>query len=203
MASLASQVARVERQVATALSLIDSLPGLQGVSRHYIAELIVIRVFAMLESVIEESACRLVCGAPYCDGTTPTLLRPQPTRGFDRARAAMQDYNRETSRKYLRWNKPAEISENLEYLLPTTEHFLMTLRSHGLLISELRKVRNHIAHGTRSTGAKFQEVVARYYGAKVPGLMPGQMLLSQRFTPSLAEKWCRETRVVLKAALRA
>ena len=88
-------------------------------------------------------------------------------------------------------------------LLPPSEHFITTLHGHGKLIADLRKVRNHIAHANQGTRTKFQQVVVNYYGAKVSSLTPGKMLLSPRFTPSLAEQWCKGTRIILREALRA
>ena len=203
MPSLGVLLSRVDKQVDFSLSLLATLPNLKGVSRHYIAELIMIRIFALFESVAEESACRLVCGTAYSDGATPRLLRPKPTRSNLRALDAMRCYNRNKPRTHLRWNQPAEIRANLDTLLPPSEHFITTFQAHGQLISNLRKARNHIAHANRSTGAKFQQVVLDHYGAKVPSLTPGRMLLSPRFTPSLAERWCKGTRIILRTALRA
>ena len=203
MVSLGVELDRVDKQVNFALSLLATLPTLKGLSRHYIAELTIVRIFALFESVVEESACRLVCGATYSDGTPPQLLRPRPTRGVFRALDAMRHYNRNNPRVYLRWNKPADIRANLDMLLPPSEHFITTLHGHGKLIADLRKVRNHIAHANQGTRTKFQQVVVNYYGAKVSSLTPGKMLLSPRFTPSLAEQWCKGTRIILREALRA
>jgi hypothetical protein len=114
----------------------------------------------------------------------------------------MQQYGRATRRNELRWNRAGEIAANLEMLLNRNEHFIDTIIGHGIFVSDLRKVRNHIAHGTRSTYADFQDVVSNYYGARVPGLTPGKMLLSARFSPMLVERFCRQTHAVLKAALK-
>ena len=58
----------------------------------------------------------------------------------------------------------------------------------------------HCIEGTRT---KVQQVVVNYYAANVSNLTPGKMLLSPRFTPSLAEQWCKGTRIILREALRA
>jgi hypothetical protein len=203
MASLTPLVDRVHRQTSSALTLLATLPRLRGVSRHYIAELIVIRTFALFESIIEDAACRLVCGATYHDGTAATLLRPRPTHGIARARQAMSEYNRTAPRTRLRWNKASEIRANLEELFPATEHFVITFHAHSAFVSDLRKVRNHIAHANAGTRIGFQQVVADYYGASVPALTPGRLLLSPRFVPTVAERWCRQASIVLRAALRA
>ena len=71
MVSLGVELDRVDKQVNFALSLLATLPTLKGLARHYIAELTIVRIFALFESVVEESACRLVCGATYSDGTPP------------------------------------------------------------------------------------------------------------------------------------
>jgi len=203
MASLTGQIARLDKQVSSALALLATLPDLAGVSRHYIAELVILRTFALFESIVEQSACRLVCGATYLDGTPAQLLRPVPTKGIRRAREAMSQYNRTKPLQQLRWNKPVNIRTNLDTLFPPTEHFIATLQGHSKFIADIRKVRNHIAHANEGTRTKFQQVVLNYYGAVVPSLTPGRMLVSPRFKPSLAERWARETHIVVRAALRA
>ena len=166
-------------------------------SRTYVAELIVIRIFSLFEAIVEDTACRLVCGAKYCDGSSASLLRQRPTQGFEKARNAMRRYGRTNPREKLRWNRAGEISKNLEHFFPSNEHFVATLLGHGQFISDLRKIRNHIAHGNAGTRGKFQEVVSNYYGARVPALTPGRMLLSSRFSPLLVEQFCVNTRAIL------
>jgi hypothetical protein len=144
----------------------------------------------------------LICGAAYCDGTLPTLLRAGPTSGFQKAREEMKKFGRNPPRNELRWSTASEIAGNLEKLVSRTEHFTATLLNHGIFISDLRKVRNHVAHGTAGTYKGFQEVVSNIYGAKVPGMTPGRMLLSPRFKPPIVERLCRQTNIVLRTALK-
>jgi len=203
MPVLDGQAKRVQAQLDTALRVVGNLRTIEGLSRQYVAELIVVRVFALFEAIVEESACRLVCGASYCDGSMPALLRSHPTRSIALALEAMKRHGRLQPITELRWSKASEISKNLESLFPPNEHFVGILRGHGQFISDLRKVRNHIAHGNRGTSIRFQEVISNYYGSKIPGLPPGKMLLSSRFQPLLVEKFCRQAGVILRAALRA
>ena len=135
----------------------------------------------------------MVCGFRYCDGSAATLIRPKPIRGLASARTAMQIFNRANPRNELRWSRARDIADNVEMLLGPNEHFVDTLLGHGGFISDLRKVRNHIAHGNDGTHQKFQESVANFYGAKVYGLTPGKMLLSSRFRPTLVEQFCIKT----------
>jgi hypothetical protein len=115
----------------------------------------------------------------------------------------MKLYGRASPRNELRWTRAREIALNLEMLFGRNEHFVGILLGYGGFISDLRKIRNHIAHGNDGTYKRFQEVVSRHYGADVPGLTPGRMLLSSRFNPILVEQLCRQTQVVLKTALKA
>ena len=203
MPALLSQAKRVREQVQVARQLIDRITVIDDIPRQYVAELITVRIFALFESIVEDSACLMVCGAPYCDDQRPNLLRPTPTRGRVRALSAMRDYGRSDPRKVLRWNRARDISKNLEALFPKNEHFVEVLRGHGQLISDLRKVRNHIAHRNQGTRVGFQEVVQNNYGAAVPGLTPGRMLLSPRFRPLMVEQFCRKIGIVLEHALKA
>lgn len=202
MATLANYAKAVRDQTDEALALADRLSSIENMPRQYIAELLCIRLFALLEITIEDCACRLVSGAVYCDGASPQLSRPSPTHGAERAREAMRIYGRTKPRNKLRWNKSSEIAENLEMLFPRNEHFVATLLGQGAFISDLRKIRNHIAHRNAGTREKFQQVVSAYYGAAIPSMTPGKLLLSPRFRPMKLETMCRQTRTVLLAAIR-
>lgn len=202
MPSLANEIKVVEYEIDRSLLLIQSLKELEATQRHYIAELIALRLFSLVETTIESSACKIVCGATYSDGSSPTLYRSRPTAGLERAREAMRKYDRIDDRR-LRWSKVSEIRQNLEKLCPSAEHFVTTLSGHGDYISDLRKVRNHIAHGNSGTRSKFQHVVRKRYGASIPSLTPGKLLISSRFSPLIVEEYCRKARVILKASLKA
>lgn len=184
------------------MSLVAQLPQLECVPRLYVAEMIIVRVFAMFEAVVQGASCGLVCGAVYCDGSKSLLQRSRPTRGTVRALDAMRHFGRSTPRK-LRWGKASEIKKNLEFLFPANEHLVNVLAGHGQFISDLRKVRNHIAHKNIETRGQFDEVVSNVYGASVNGMTPGKMLLSSRFKPMVIERYCRQAQIVLLAAIRA
>lgn len=201
MSTLNLQAHYILQATTKAMAVIQNLTSLDGTPRTYVAEMILVRLFAHFEAVVEDSACRLVCGAKYCDGSAPSLQRTCPTRGFERARRAMATFGR-TERRVLRWGKASEIKKNLDHLFPDNEHFVDTLVGHGQFISDLRKVRNHVAHCTPATRLKFDEVVKNYYGASINGMTPGRMLLSSRFSPLLVEVFCRKTQIILLSAIK-
>ena len=202
MPNLRRQLERVTRETDILVLFVDRLSGPFIISRHYIAEILLLKAFILLESVVQESASLLIAGATYCDGTTPNLLRGRATNGRAKARYEMQHFNRTSPRERLRWTSATEVGENLKLLVPHNEHFVSTLRAHGKLMSDMRKVRNHIAHRNAETRNKFQHVVLQEYGTKLPSLTPGQLLVSNRFSPPLLKKWCLELQIMIKAALR-
>ncbi len=203
MPSLANQAAKIESVISAALQLITQFHTVTNLPRRYVAELIIIRVFSLFESIVEDAACRMICGASYYDGTHAALQRARPCRGFEQARLAMRTFNRQIPRNELRWGRASDIADNLEMLFPRTEHFIATLLGHGIFVSDLRKVRNHIAHGNQGTHRAFQDVVANRYGVRIPGVTPATLLLSPRFRPILVEQYCLQTRAVLRAAIKA
>ena len=203
MSTLQRQAHQVKVTTTIAMQLVKGLQSQDSLPRIYLAEMIVVRLFALLQAVIEDSACRLICGAKYCDGSLPQLLRHRPTNGFERARKAMRFFNRSNpDGLHLRWISASTIKENLQHLLPANEHFISTIDGHGQFISDLRKVRNHIAHGNVKTRKSFDEVVRNNYGANVNTMTPGRMLLSSRFEPNLIEQYCRSTKVILLAVVK-
>ena len=203
MSTLLPQADQIRRTTKTALTLVSRLQSVDSLPRLYVAEMIAVRLYSLFEAIIEDSACRLICGAKYCDGSSPLLQRPRPTRGFERARDAMRTFGRQDPEKFRpRWGGAREIRKNLEHLFPTREHFIETIVGHGQFISDLRKVRNHIAHGNAGTRRGFDEVVRNRYGANVNAITPGKMLLSSHFSPLLLKEFCQGTRIILLAAIK-
>ncbi len=205
MSTLRPQADQIRQTTATALTLATHIRSVDSLPRVYVAEMITVRLYSLFEAIIEDSACRLICGAKYCDGSSPLLQRPHPTQGFERARDAMCTFGRpdpEKEKFQLRWGRAREIRKNLEYLFSPREHFIHTVVGHGQFISDLRKMRNHIAHGSVGTRRKFNEVVRNYYGANVNAITPGKMLLSSRFSPLLLEQFCRKTQIILLAVIK-
>lgn len=203
MQTLSPQADHIIGTTRKTMALVEHLWSIDGIPRTYVAEMVVVRLFALFEATVEDAACRLVCGAKYCDGSSPQLQRSRPTQGFERARKAMSDFGRVEPRTVLRWGKAGEIRKNLDQLFPMNEHFIDTIVGHGQFISDLRKIRNHIAHCAPGTRRKFDEVVRNQYGAKVNGMTPGRMLLSSRFSPILVEQFCRKTSIILLSAIKA
>ena len=131
--------------------------------QYLIAELIMLRLFSILESAIEDVACKLVAGAPYLNGIHPARLFT--ANSMDSARSAMLTHDRPKRKTYLRWTSVKDIRDSTSKVLKSTDPFISNTRAHGNILSEMRKVRNFLAHRSPNARQGFREVVRVVYGA--------------------------------------
>ena len=171
------------------LGLCGTLSTLEPVHQKLIAEIVLLRLFSIFENVISSVSMKLVCGATYADGTSPTLL----TRGrsAQNARALLQTYGR-TRRHELKWSKAGEIKENLRHVIDARDNIIAVVDRNGVLIDELRRVRNRIAHNNLDSRRNYRDVVRKHYGAYLNHVTPGMLLLTPRIYPSLLEQYIRQ-----------
>ena len=84
------------RNTTTAIQRLETFrtnsQSLVPIHQHLIAELIMLRLFSIAESAIEDIACKLVAGASYSNGTHPARLCS--ARSMDGARTAMRTHGR-------------------------------------------------------------------------------------------------------------
>ena len=140
-----------------------SSQSLAPVHQYLIAELIMLRLFALIEMAIEDIACKLVAGAPYSSGLTPARLFQ--AKSMDGARGAMLRYGRKRTKTHLRWTSVKDMRDSTVYVLKPTDPFIMYARVHGHILSEMRKVRNYLAHRGPTARKGYREVVRVVYGA--------------------------------------
>ena len=147
--------------------------------------------------------CKLSCGAPYINGSTPLLLAAQ--RNMPAAILAMQNLNRPKMRYSLPWNDGAGIRGNIEFIIDPTDGCHQELRKHASFLTEIRFIRNHIAHRNDASRTNFAKLIRHYYGAKVPGVTCGNLLLSPRVSPvrPLLDTHIITANVMMKDIVRA
>jgi hypothetical protein len=193
----ASFTYETDRLIALLASIVDIAPNY----RKLIAEIILIRLSFLLENHLKLIFAKLACGASYMDGSTPQLLVTHRTMAA--ALAAMQNLNRPRLR-YLIWNDGAEIRENIVHIMQPSDDCNIVLRTYAPYLTELRYVRNYIAHRNEGTRKNFRSVIRRFYGAALPGITSGTLLLSRRASnPPLVEVHIRTSRVLIKDLLKA
>jgi hypothetical protein len=167
----------------------------------FVAEIIFLRTFSMLEESIISIACKIVCGNFYCDGNVPNLLVQASSRAD--AIEKMMRVGRSRPKYQLTWTKSGEIRDNLKFMLPQTETFMLIMNYHGNFLDEMRRVRNRIAHNNRKSRRDYRIVVQRYYGAPLNNISPGTLLLSNRISPPLLMTYLAKCRIFVKQIVRA
>jgi hypothetical protein len=188
-------------EITRLLTLQTNISSIAPTYRKIVAEIIIIRLFDILQDSISSIACKVICGANYQDGSTPILLGS--ARNMQAATFKMIHYGRRKPRPYLRWSKIQDIKENVRYLINPTDHFIRTLDNHGYLIEEMRRIRNRVAHNNTLTRNQYQEMVLRHYGAYLNAITPGTLLLSPRRKPMLVLQYLEKSRILFKELVKA
>ena len=166
-----------------------------------VAEVLFLRVFGLVERTIESITLKILCGARYMDASWPLVLIG--ANSALEARYNMTTVGRRRPLFYLKWTQVAEIKKNVVHLIDPAEVFIGTLDLYNSYIEEMRHVRNHIAHRTSSTRAKFKPIVRAYYGAYLNSITPGALLLSPRWAPTLFDRYVGTARILMRDLVRA
>lgn len=179
MASLQPGYARFGKVSDDLLDLNRSARGLEPQYQKLIAENLMLRLFYELEHAVEVVILKLLTGTPYLDGSSPSLLVPR-FRSQDAAKnhiiAALSARRRVY---YLEWTTLTKIRNNVNGILNASDHFLTTRNLYDAVYEDMRHVRNHIAHNSASTKARFGPLAQRVYGT-TKGINPAKYLLCQR-----------------------
>lgn len=189
-----------EAETTRLLGLCGTLNNLSPVHQKLVAEIILLRLFDLFENFGASVATKLACGAPYVDGVAPVLLHRARSR--QAAVRLFQLYGRRSQRN-LRWSSVKDINANITRVIDRNDNFIGVIGRYGLLISELRCVRNRIAHNNSKSRKKYREVVRRHYGAYMNHVSPGTLLLTSRISPILIEQYIRKGRIVARESVKA
>jgi hypothetical protein len=169
--------------------------SLDATYQYLISEVVMLRLFSILEDSISEIAFKLACGAIYTNGNAPIILIP--CRSMLNAHNLMLSHNRTTPLRYHQWTKADLIKKSIKHVLSTSDSFYSNIQNHSALINEMRQVRNHIAHRTASTKTKYYSVLSSIYGGN-PRLTTGAFLTStSRHTLSNIDRYISSTQIIL------
>lgn len=147
-------------------------PGMQS----FIAEILMLRLFGILEECIRETACRVACGAAYRNVTMAVPI--VKCTSLNNALNQFKTYNRGSrTLQYLKFTNVHHTNNSVKYVIPSNEPFLVNLNLYGADFDEMRKLRNHIAHRYKSTYQDYKQIIMRRYGAYIKQ-SPGVYLIS-------------------------
>jgi hypothetical protein len=178
MPSLVEDYSAFRAETTRLTGLLASASALAPAHRKLIAEIVLLRLAILVENSMRSVFCKLSCGATYINGNIPLILVQQ--RNIPGAISAMQNLNRTRFRYSLPWNDGAEIRDNIRFVIDPADKCHQELINHAAFLTEIRWIRNHIAHRNDNTRANFVKLIRRYYGARVPGVTCGNLLVSPR-----------------------
>ena len=202
-ASLRTSFDRFSAQTQALQSLMSSFHSLSPAHQKLVAEIAHIRLCLALENAIEAICGKILCGAQYLDSTAPQLVA-KPAGSTLVAFSLMKNHGRSKPLARLYWTKSKTIRLNMRTTLAQSDALFVCVSRHGSFLTELRQVRNHIAHGNNATAKEFRKAVKARYGALRRGMTPGLLLLSQAIAPKAKlEEYLIKSRVVIKDLVRA
>ena len=151
------QLAITDRYLAKSKILSAEMQG-------FVAEILMLRLFSILETCIRDVSCKLACGIPYKNGASSNpIIRCKSVND------ALEKFKNEgrggTSLNYLHFANVKQTNNSIKYVINNREPFRVKLSSYGLIYEEMRCVRNHIAHRTQSTSNDYKKIVKQRYGA--------------------------------------
>lgn len=176
MASIQVEVDRFVNETHALENLLSETGSLPPRQRKLIAELILIKLAVGFENCISQGIYRLAAGQPDLAGQTVT--RHSNPQTISSARSALL-----TGVRGAPWLNASDMCSCLLNVVPPTEPLLQRIRQHGVTVTTIRKVRNHIAHRNSNSSIKFREVVRQVYGAPLNHISPGTLLLTHRSGP--------------------
>ena len=172
-------------QASRLQSVAGSLAALNPLHQKIIAEVLLLRLFDLLVSLMVVVATKVSQGSVYLDGTSPTLLVSK-VRSKQAAITQFKNLGRTSPKQQLRWTIPQDIHDNVAFVIAPSDNLRQVITRHATSIDEMRRVRNRIAHNNPKARQQFQIVIRQYYGATLNHLTPGTLLLTDRWQPQRA-----------------
>jgi hypothetical protein len=195
VASILSSYNKSIREINTLSSYIIDSSSLESKYQYFISEVVMLRLFAILELSVSEIALRLSCGAPYKNGVNPRIL--VSCSSIQDAQVKMLTYNRRQPIRYLKWTSVNDVEKTIRHTLDIRDRFFVELNNHNSLFEEMRHVRNHIAHRNSGTAAKYYTQLQLLYGGNLRLSMGAFLTSTLRNTPSNIEKYLISVPIIL------
>lgn len=147
--------------------------------QHFIAEVILLRLFSLIENYIKDVSSKIACAAPYRNGNIPVLLHTCTT--VNNALKQFENFNRVTPRNP-KWTNSRYSIDTIKKIIPQTEKVRIELVNFSSFYEEMRKVRNHVAHRSSGTYGNYKIVIISTYGAYLR-INTGAFLVSTKRIP--------------------
>lgn len=176
---------------------VSNCASLEARYQYFICEIMLLRLFSILEITLEEIALKLACNAPYRNGSVPTIL--VNCKSMADAAFKMRTHKRakRSQIRHLKFTNANNVKNCIEYVLDVNDKFFSSVNNYSSLIEEMRIVRNHIAHRNANTSKQYNKLLVQKYGGN-PRLTIGAFLISTtRNNPSNLKKYLLSIPIIL------
>jgi len=171
----------------------DSLT-LESKFQYLVAEVILLRLFSIMENAFEEIALKLACGSRYRNGALPNLYIT--CNNISDANNKMISHNRRKPIK-LRWTNVNSVNNNINNVLLLKDRFFNNLRNFSNDIEDMRLIRHHIAHRRNDTRNKFKGVISRRLGSSLKISIGPFLTSNKRLTIPLIKFFIDLSKIIL------
>ncbi len=137
---------------------------------YLITELAFLQLFLTWEDFLEQTFIRYMCGGKTESGySSESRTRAQ---NLDHALEILKG----PSRPYIEWVDGREIQDRAKTFFQDGEPYCSAIGGAITQLNEMRKIRNRIAHRSKSSEQQFEELARQLLGHRPKGLTPGLLL---------------------------
>ena len=140
--------------------------SLSAEMQGFVAEMLMLRLFSILETCVRNVSIKVACGAPYKNG-----ISSNPTIRCKSVNDAIEKFKNEgrggKSIQNLHFTNVKQTNASIKHVINDREPFRVKLSRFGPMYEEMRCIRNHIAHRNQSTYSDYKDIVKRRYGANL------------------------------------
>jgi hypothetical protein len=165
IANITTSYTKAIKEVGVLSSYMIDCATLDSKYQYFISEVVMLRLFSILETAIGDVALKLACGALYKNGNAPSRL--VSCSSISDAHGKMLSHGRRHPLRYLKWTNLTDIRTSIQNILDIRDSFYVNIDSNISLIDEMRDVRNHIAHRNSGTAIKYYRQLAIIYGGRL------------------------------------
>ena len=160
-------------EVSNATKLLDKIENNPGVLHQpqvdLIFELAFLKIFIAWEQFLENTFIRYMCGASSLSGGKPIQI--VSVRYLEDALKVIYG-----SRDYADWTSVDVILTRANSFFDSGEPYATPLQSAATELTNMRGIRNHIAHHSKKSREDFKKVFVNIYGFRPQGMSAGRFL---------------------------
>jgi len=195
--NITSVYSKAIRDIQILSSYVVQASNLEAKYQYVVSEVVMLRLFSIMETSIGEIALRLACGSPYRNGNAPALIHQCTSINDAIGNMISLSRTRRQRLRFLKWTNENDIKHCIQFVLNTNDKFFTEIQNNSAIIEEMRFVRNHIAHRNSDTAKKYYTVLSGIYNANIRISLGAFLTSKARHTQSNIEKYILTIPIIL------